>query len=88
MPKRDDDTVLPPQRLAAIAQIQQVHRVYDRQALTLLASLAEDLQQAAGIGGDDDIGARTEDVLQLASAQSAGHFRFGEVVSPGSAAAR
>src|ERR1019366_7321108 len=45
------------------------------------------LQDAAGVGGDDDLGARLEDVRGLALLEARGQRRFGQVVTARAAAA-
>ena len=43
--------------LLPVAQIEQIHRVHDQQRQLALADFALDLQQAAGVAGQDDLGA-------------------------------
>ena len=44
------------------------------------------LQDAAGIGGDDDLRAGFQDVFDLAPLQPPGHLRFGQIVTARAAA--
>ncbi len=66
--------------LPAITHVEQVERMADPQPLPLIARLAGDLQQTAGVGRDYRLSPRGENVRQLAAAQLAGHFRLGDVV--------
>jgi hypothetical protein len=54
--------------LFPIAQIEQIHRMINPQPLALLLRLAGNLQDAAGVGGDDGVSAGAENVLQFAPA--------------------
>src|SRR4051812_11633606 len=47
----------------------------------------EDLEQAAGVGGGDDICTGTPNVLQLALQKVIRHLRLDEIVDPGASAA-
>jgi len=45
-----------------------------------------DLEEATGVGGDDDFCPGFQNVLNLALLQTRGHFRFGQIVTAGAAA--
>ena len=60
--------------------------MHDQKGRSLAADFAHDLQQAAGVGSRYEPGARREDILQLAAADSVGHAGLVEDVNAGRAA--
>ena len=54
---------------------------------THLLQTSADLQEATGIGSDNDVRAGLEDVLGFPALQSLGHLRFGQVVAARATAA-
>ena len=50
------------------------------------AQAVADLEDAAGVGGDDDARARLEDVFDFSTLQSRGHFRFSQIIAARTAA--
>src|SRR5689334_20819958 len=57
-----------PEAHPADAPVEDLHRVHQRQ---VLAEVLADLQQAAGVRGDEDVGARAADVVGLAPSEVA-----------------
>lgn len=65
-------------------------KIGDVQDANLGAGFVEaglNLEDAAGVAGDDDRGAGLDDVMDLAALEAFGHFRFGEIVTARAAAA-
>ena len=62
--------------------------MYNAQRLALDAGLAGDLEEAAGVGSDDDARACALNVFEFAATEAFSHFGFGQVVRPGSAATK
>jgi hypothetical protein len=67
--------------------IEQLDRVVDGELLAELAGVGGDLEDAAGVGGDDGAGAGREQALGLAAAELGGRLGLEQVVDAGRAAA-
>src|SRR5262249_22191677 len=73
--------------LPAVGLVQHLHDMPDLDGRARGTKPLDDLDDAAGIGGDDDLGAGLPDVRDLPPLQSLRHLRLNEVVRPcGSAA--
>ena len=73
--------------LPAIAQVEQFHRVHYPQRQIGLPDFALDLQQAAGVRGQHDLGPGRDDIVELPPRQPIRHLGFVQVVDAGRAAA-
>jgi hypothetical protein len=61
--------------------------VGDPQVGSLPAEISADLEQAADVSGEHGLSIRFENIFCFALPEALGHFRFGEVVAAGGAAA-
>src|SRR5262245_8338362 len=68
--------------LPRVAGPERVDRVGDPDVRRVLPQIAGDLDQAAGVAGEDRVGPRVENVAGLALAKALGHFRLRQVVAP------
>src|SRR5712691_11471062 len=70
----------------SVGAIEHFHEVQHRDVETTRAETGMDLENAAGVRGDDGLGTRRLDVAHLASQQAVGHLGLREVVDAGRAA--
>ena len=56
------------ERLTSVTQVEKIHGVQHVEAMAGAAGFLGNLQQTAGVGGDDDARRRAENVVELAAA--------------------
>jgi hypothetical protein len=72
---------------SSVSSVEQVDRLGDLDGTAALLDLARDLEDAADVAGDDHLGPRRLEVIQLAPAEPFRHLRLRQVVSTRGAAA-